>query len=109
MAMPKAPPFAIYFAEQVEEHLDALETKYHSDIAKAIEEQLRYEPLTPTRNRKELHYPTSYGATWELRCGSNNRFRVLYAVNVESRRVIIVAIGTKIGNRLIVGKEEHDL
>lgn len=107
--MPKAPPFAIVFAKQVYQHLTAIEREQYSLIEDTIAQQLRHEPLTPTRNRKRLRRLTSFGATWELRCGPSNRFRVLYTVDAKSREVIILAIARKIGNDLFVGKEKFDL
>ncbi len=107
--MPKAPPFEIVFAKQVYDHLEAIEHKYYSLIQEAITTQLQYEPESATRNRKPLRELAVYGATWELRCGPNNRFRVLYRVDQDQRRVIIGAIGVKIGNRLFIGNEEFEL
>ena len=107
--MPRTPPFIITYARQTREHLAAIDKKFYSLIENAVNEQLQYEPLTRARNRKTLRQPASFGATWELRCGTENRFRILYAVDEQAREVIIVAIGTKIGNRLFVGKEELDL
>ena len=107
--MPRTPPFSITYARQTREHLAAIDKKFYSRIENAIKGQLQYEPLTRTRNRKPLRQPTSFGAAWELRCGPENRFRILYAVDKAARAVIVVAIGSKIGNRLFVGKEVLDL
>jgi mRNA-degrading endonuclease RelE of RelBE toxin-antitoxin system len=71
-----------------------------------IEEQLRMAPDTPTRNRKRLETPAPFDATWELRFGSDNRFRVLYEIDGVRKTVNILAIGIKDGNRLIIGGEE---
>jgi len=49
------------------------------------------------------------GADWEIRFGPDNRFRVFYLVEQESRQVFILAIGVKRGNRLIIGREEISL
>ncbi len=49
------------------------------------------------------------GATWELRFGPDNCFRLLYAVVPENREVQILAIGVKERNRLIIGGEEVQL
>ncbi len=107
--MPRTVPFTITYARQTREHLAVIDKKFYSLIENAINEQLQFEPLTRTRNRKSLRQPASFGATWELRCGPENRFRILYAVDETAREVIIVAIGTKIGSRLFVGKEIVDL
>jgi len=62
-----------------------------------------------TRNRKPLLRKTVVGAEWEIRFGPNDRFRVLYNVDEVAREVVILAIGVKIGNRLIVGDEETNI
>jgi len=63
--------------------------------------QLQHEPGKETRNRKRLR-PNGL-AEWELRV---DRFRVFYDVDVEARRVKIVAVGLKRRNRLSIrGKE----
>jgi mRNA-degrading endonuclease RelE of RelBE toxin-antitoxin system len=102
-------PFSLAYDQAVKEHLRAIEGKYHSLIRTTIEEQLRFEPETETRNRKPLRQPGAFGATWELRLGPHNRFRVLYAVDHESREVQVQAIGVKESNRLTVGGEEVEL
>jgi mRNA-degrading endonuclease RelE of RelBE toxin-antitoxin system len=45
-------------------------------------------------------------AEWEIRFGPNNRFRVLYEVDRDNLMVYILAIGIKVGNRLLIGGEE---
>ena len=90
------------------EHLDHIESKYDSTLQQVIEKQLAHEPLTETRNRKPLLRDTAIGATWEVRCGPNNRFRILYQVDVKERIVLVVAIVTKVGNTLFVGTERFE-
>ena len=102
-------PFFIDYDKQTKNHLRAIEAKYHSLIRKEIEEQLLFEPDTETRNRKPLRQPAPFDATWEIRFGPNNRFRVLYGIDRERREVQIQAIGVKRGNRLIVGREEIEI
>jgi hypothetical protein len=70
---------------------------------------LTYEPDVETRNRKPVRPPAAFHAEWELRFGPNNRFRVFYQIDRESREVRIVAIGVKDRNRLMVGGEEVTL
>ncbi len=48
-------------------------------------------------------------ATWELRFGPDNRFRVFYAIAQELREVYILTIGVKHRNRLVIGGEEVTL
>ncbi len=98
--------FTLEFAPEVVDHLAAIERKYHRLIKKTINEQLTFAPEQETRNRKLLEQPTAFGATWELRFGAANRFRVFYEVDSTEQRVYILAIGVKEGSRLFVGGKE---
>jgi len=109
VTMARKQPFSLGYDQAVKGHLRAIEANYHSLIRTTIEEQLRFEPETETRNRKPLQQPGTFGATWELRFGPDNRFRVLDAVDHEGREVQIQAIGVKEGNRLTIGGEEVEL
>ena len=102
-------PFGLVYAPQVKAHLQAIDRKYYSLIRQTIEAQLQFSPDVETRNRKPLKRPVEFGADWEIRFGPNNRFRVFYAVEREDRRVVILAIGTKQRDRLMIGKEEISL
>ena len=104
--MPSRPKFAIVYAPETLDHLDAIERKYHRLIRKTVKERLSYTPEQVTRNRKPLDPPMPFGATWELRFGLQNRFRVFYKVDVDELTVSVLAIGIKEGNRLFVGQEE---
>ncbi len=106
--MPKSRPFEIVYDEVAVEHLHAIEKKYILVIRNSIETHLRFEPDAETQNRKLLHDPSTIGATWELRCGPNNRFRVFYDIHPEDRRVVILAIAVKIRNELWIGKERFE-
>jgi len=70
---------------------------------------LSFEPGKETRNRKPLRQPAPFDATWELRFGPDNCFRVLYGIDEEDREVQIQAIGVKDGNRLWVAGVEVKL
>ena len=100
--------FTLTFAPETLDHLDTIERKYHRLIQKAIDEQLSYTPEKRTRNRKPLDQPAPFGATWELRFGPNNRFRVLYEVDGGEQIVWILAVGIKEGNKLFIGGEEFE-
>jgi mRNA-degrading endonuclease RelE of RelBE toxin-antitoxin system len=104
----KRQPFTIVFARDVQEHLRALERKHHSLIRAAIDEQLRFEPDRETRNRKRLEPPAPFRAAWEIRCGPENRFRILYDIDLEEHEVQILAIGIKERDRLFISGEEVD-
>nr|MBA2449655.1 addiction module toxin RelE [Chloroflexota bacterium] len=95
--------FSLIYDPEVRQHLWAIETKYHTLIRAAIEEQLAFEPETETRNRKPLQWTVAFEATWELRFGPDNRFRVFYTIDHERHEVQILAIGVKEGNRLTIG------
>src|SRR5437016_67277 len=106
--MTKKTAFTLAYADEVKEHLRAIEAKYHSVIEAAIENQLLHEPDVETRNRKPLKRPIAFGADWELRIGPGNRFRVFYQVNTDSHEVRVLAIGVKDRNRLFFGGEEFE-
>jgi len=104
--MANPPKFELTFAPEVVEHLRAIERRYHKLIQSTIDEQLTFTPDTTTKNRKLLDQPAPFGATWELRFGPTNRFRVFYEVDSQSQSVQILAIGVKLRSRLFIGREE---
>jgi mRNA-degrading endonuclease RelE of RelBE toxin-antitoxin system len=103
--MAEKQPFILIFAPQVKDHLQSIDRKYRSLIRDTIEEQLQWEPNVQTKNRKSLREPL-LGADWELRLGPSNRFRVLYDIDENNHQVVVLAVGIKEGERLIVGGEE---
>ena len=108
LAMSKRPAFEVIFDVRTLDHMDAIESKFHSLIRRTIEEQLIFEPDTPTRNRKPLLRETAIGAAWEVRCGSGNRFRIFYDVHRDQRLVVVLAIARKVRKHLFVGKEKFE-
>ena len=99
--------YSLLYAPEVHAHVNAIERKYLRLLRETIKEQLSFAPLQETRNRKPLERsPGPYGATWELRCGPDNRFRVFYEVAAESREVWILAIGVKDRARLLIAGKE---
>jgi len=107
--MARKQPFTLSYDQETKGQLRAIEAKYHSLIRAVIEEQLVFEPESEARNRKPLQQPAPFGATWELRFGPGNRFRVLYGIDHARRDVQIQAIGVKRGNRLFVAGVEVEL
>jgi hypothetical protein len=101
--------FEVIFDLRAVDHMEAIEQKYHSLIRRTIEEQLAFEPDTPTRNRKPLLRETAIGAAWEVRCGPDNRLRIFYDVHRDRRLVVVLAIARKVRNQLFVGKERFEL
>jgi mRNA-degrading endonuclease RelE of RelBE toxin-antitoxin system len=104
--MTKPSKFTFVFAPEVVGHLRAIERKYHSLIQTTIDEQLAFTPEKETKNRKLLERPAPFGATWELRFGPANKFRLFYEVDSQSQSVQILAIGIKERSRLFIGREE---
>jgi mRNA-degrading endonuclease RelE of RelBE toxin-antitoxin system len=107
--MAKRPRYTLSFAPEAIEHLDGIDAKHHGLLRRTIKDQLTYTPTQETRNRKPLDQPAPYEASWELRCGPKNRFRVFYEVNSEGFEVQVLAIGVKDRNRLWIGGEEYEL
>jgi mRNA-degrading endonuclease RelE of RelBE toxin-antitoxin system len=107
--MPQRRRFELNFPPAIIGHLDAIERKFHRLIQKMLDEQLTHLPERETRNRKLLQQPSPFGATWELRFGPNNRFRVFYEVDNIERTVLLLAVGVKERNRLCIGGEEFEL
>lgn len=98
--------FDVGFAPEVVDHLVAIERKYHPLIQATLTEQLSYTPDLATRNRKPVEQPAPYAATWELRFGPGNRFRVFYDIDFRERIVWVLAIGVKKRERLYFAGEE---
>jgi mRNA-degrading endonuclease RelE of RelBE toxin-antitoxin system len=101
--------YALIYAPEVKRHLQAIDAKHYHLIREKIEEQLQFEPGVETTNRKPLRQPAALAATWEIRFGPGNRFRVFYDIDVERREVQVLAIGEKERNRLFIGGEEVEL
>ena|SRR6266542_1751279 len=85
-------------------HLGALRKFDQVRIVSEIEEQLRHEPLMPSRRRKQMQ--SNLISTWELRIGD---FHAYYDVDDVQPVVLIRAIGLKVRDRVFVGGEEVDL
>src|SRR5437899_11250155 len=106
--MEKQPKFTLSFAPEAIEHLDRIESKYHALLQRIIKEQLTHTPTEETRNRKPMDQPAPFEASWELRCGPDNRFRVFYDVDAASQAVWVLAVGVKDRSRLLIGGEEYE-
>ena|SRR5437660_219691 len=106
--MAKRVKFTLSFAPEAIGHLDLIESKYHNLLRRTINEQLTHAPTEETRNRKPLDQPAPFEASWELRCGPDNRFRVFYDVDSAAEEVRVLAVGVKDRNRLLIGGEEYE-
>jgi hypothetical protein len=56
VAVARKQSFSLIFDPEVEQHLRAIDAKYHSLIRTKIQEQLLFDPDTKTRNRKPWSY-----------------------------------------------------
>ena len=106
--MAKRREYRLSFAPEAIEHLDAIEQKHHGRLRRTIKEQLTHAPTEETPNRKPLEQPAPFEASWELRCGPDNRFRIFYDVDLASREVQVLAVGVKDHGRLLIGGEEFE-
>lgn len=97
--------FVIEYAPEVEEHLRGLTVRQRAILFDAIDAQLINEPNIETRNRKPMR-PNPI-APWELRV---QNMRVFYDIENEPvQRVIILAVGVKDHNRIMIGGKEIEL
>ena len=92
-------PFSITITEDAERQLRSLPVREQRILEAAILARLEHEPTTPTKAIKRLR-PNPL-AEFELRAGD---LRALY--NVEGDEVVVLIVGRKVGNRLIVEGEE---
>ncbi len=98
-------PYAVEFAQSVEDHFRTLTVRDRATVLAAINRQLVDEPLKEARHRKPLR-PNPI-APWELRVG---QLRVFYeVVGTESGVVRVLAVGRKQRNVLIIGGKEIQL
>ena len=91
--------FRITITDEAEAQLRDLPARERRALEASILARLRDRPTTPTRAIKQLR-PNLF-ADFELRAGD---LRVLY--NVEGEEVVLLIVGRKVGNTLIVGGEE---
>ena len=91
--------FRISITQDAESHLRSLPARDQRILEAGIVARLRDTPMTPTRAIKRLR-PNPF-AQFELRAGD---LRVLY--NVEGSEVVLLVVGRKVGNKLIVKGQE---
>jgi mRNA-degrading endonuclease RelE of RelBE toxin-antitoxin system len=96
--------FEIEFTSDAVDDLKAFRKAEQQMIFDQIDNQLVYEPMVDTRNRKKLR-PNDV-AEYELRIG---RFRVFYDVDEKVKMVKIEAVGHKRGSRLFIRGKEYAL
>ncbi len=91
--------FKITITEDAEKQFRSLHVREQRTLEAAIQSRLQHQPTTPTKAVKRLR-PNAF-AEFELRAGD---LRALY--NVEGDEVVILIVGRKVGNKLIVEGEE---
>lgn len=80
--------------------LRALSVREQRMLEAAVGSRLRNHPTSPSKAIKQLR-PNPF-AEYELRVGD---LRVLYNVEVDRSEVVLLLVGRKVGNTLIVGSE----
>lgn len=106
---PSSKRFDLIYPPIIKQHLKAIEPKFYSLIRDSLETSLQHQSDVETANRKPLKRPVVFGAKWELCFGNNNRFRAFYRIDYENSQVIVLALGQKVDNRLMIGGEEVEL
>ena len=96
--------YSIEFSEDAERHWSLLTARDRGIVLDAIGRQLLHEPAVPTRHRKLLRQNPL--ASWQLRVGE---FRVFYNVEDDRTTVVIVAIGVKVHNILLIDGKRYQL
>jgi hypothetical protein len=109
VTMARKQKYNLLYAPIMKSHLGAIDRKFYSLIRTTIETYLQHEPDIETRNRKPLKRQVAFEAEWELRFGPDNRFRVFYDIDMNSHEIHILAIGEKVGDRLMIGGKEIKL
>ena len=94
-------PYRITITEDADAHLRSLPTREQRIVEAGIMTRLQDKPAIPTRAIKRLR-PNPF-AEFELRLGD---LRVLYNVVDTNVEVLILLVGRKVGNRLLVGGQE---
>ena len=96
--------FEIEFTPEAIDDLKSFRKSEQQAVFDQINEQLFYEPMADTRNRKKLR--SNDVAEYELRVG---KFRVFYDVDEPTKTVKIEAVGYKQGSRLFIRGKEYSL
>jgi mRNA-degrading endonuclease RelE of RelBE toxin-antitoxin system len=91
--------FRITITEDAERQFRSLPAREQRILEAAIQSRLEHEPTKPTKAIKRLR--PSLFADFELRVGD---LRVLY--NVDEGEVVVILVGRKAGNKLVVEGEE---
>jgi mRNA interferase RelE/StbE len=93
-------PFNITITEEADRQFRSLPARDQRILEAAIKARLQHQPTMHSKSIKRLR-PNPF-AEFELRVGD---LRVLYN-NVEEEEVVLLIVGRKVGNKLIVEGEE---
>ena len=93
--------FDITITDEADAQLRALPVREQHIVEAAVMARLQDRPTTPTRAIRRLR-PNPL-AEFELRVRD---LRVLYNVDVDRGEVVLLIVGRKVGNELIVSGEE---
>ena len=96
--------YTIEVTEEAKIDLSYFKAHERKTILQGIREQLSYEPLQETRNRKKLRRNPL--APWEVRIG---KYRVFYEVEQEIVTIGVVAVGYKQHNTLYIRGKQIEL
>jgi mRNA-degrading endonuclease RelE of RelBE toxin-antitoxin system len=97
--------YIIEYSPEAEDHLRHLTARQQRVVVDGVERQLLHQPAIETRNRKPLR-PNPV-APWELRIGN---LRVYYEIEEEpDPKVIVLAVGIKIRDKIRIGREMVEL
>ena len=99
MALIQSMAFQITITEEAEEQFHALAARERRTLQDASSARLIDQPTSESKAIKRLR--SNSLAEFELRVGD---LLVLY--NVEGEEVVLLIVGRKVGNKLIVGGEE---
>jgi mRNA-degrading endonuclease RelE of RelBE toxin-antitoxin system len=92
-------PYRITITEDADRQFRSLPIRDQQILKSAVLSRLEHQPTTPTKAVKRLR-PNPL-VEFELRAGN---LRALY--NVEGDEVVVLIIGRKVGNKLLVEGEE---
>jgi mRNA-degrading endonuclease RelE of RelBE toxin-antitoxin system len=96
--------YEVRFSEEARAHLRELSARERRAVFDRVRTVLGDQPTRETRNLKVLR-PNPV-AKFELRIGA---LRVFFEINGGGREVLVLAIGRKEGNRLLIGAKEVTL
>jgi mRNA-degrading endonuclease RelE of RelBE toxin-antitoxin system len=92
-------PFRIAITDDADRQFRWLPARDQRILEAAIQSRLLYQPATPTKAIRRLR--ANPLAEYELRAG---HLRALY--NIEGDEVVVLVLGQKVGNKLILEGEE---